>query len=539
MTATSVRPGRIARLAARLPEPLRQRASRLPGALAPPVTAGSTTPRVAIIGSGFGGLGMAARLRQAGIDTFTIYEKASDLGGTWRDNSYPGAACDVPSHLYSLSFAPNPNWTRKFPEQHEILAYLEQVADQFSLRPHIRFDTEVAEARFEEADGTWTLTLGDGSIETADAVVAATGQLNRPYIPDIAGLDSFGGETFHSARWNHDLDLAGRDVAVIGVGASAIQFIPEVAKTAGSVTIYQRSSNYVGPKADGPLSDRTRMLLRTVPGLRRLYRFSIWARFDSRWFFLRTGSKLAAVGQRRFEDGLRPLVGDKLTEEALIPDYPLGCKRILIANNWYPTLLQPHVQVVTDPVDHIDASGVVAGDQHRAADVIIFGTGFQSTGFLTPMRVIGRDGRDLHRDWAEGAEAHLGITVSGYPNLFVLYGPNTNLGHNSIVFMLERQIAYSLTCIRTLIEDRLAWLDVRPEVQAASNRRLVEELSRMVWASGCHSWYKTASGKITNNWSGTTARYWARTAVPRLAEFERRPRSGSDRPAADRPFLAS
>ncbi|MCU1499204.1 MAG: Cyclohexanone monooxygenase [Acidimicrobiales bacterium] len=474
---------------------------------------------MAIIGSGFGGIGMAVRLRQAGIETFTIHEKADRLGGTWRDNSYPGAACDVPSHLYSLSFAPKADWSRKFPEQPEILAYLESVAEQFGLGPHLAFGSEVIEATFDEGKGCWHLAFADGSTDEVDVVVSATGQLNRPMVPDLPGLDGFAGTSFHSARWDHDHDLTGRDVAVVGIGASAIQFVPEIAKVARSVTLFQRSVNFVAPKPDGEFTDRAKVLFRLVPPLQRLYRASIWLRFEARWSLFTDGSRTAPVAQKRFEKGLGQLVSAGLPADAVLPDYPLGCKRILISNDWYPTLLRPNVEVVTSPIDEVTSVGIVAGGVDHPADTIVFGTGFQTTTFLAPMRVTGRGRRDLHDSWSDGAEAHLGITVSGFPNLFLLYGPNTNLGHNSIVFMLERQISYVLTCVRTLIEDDLPWRDVTAEAQARSNGRLLRELDRTVWAAGCHSWYKTASGRITNNWSGPSARYWLRTARPRTADF--------------------
>lgn len=513
--------GWVSRLTALLPAPLRARAARLPGPLAPPIDESTPTPRIAIIGSGFGGIGMGARLRQAGIESFTIHEKAASLGGTWRDNTYPGAACDVPSHLYSLSFAPKIDWTRKFPEQSEILGYLEGVVSDFGLGPHLRFNSEIAAATFDEAAGHWRLDLADGTTEEVDVVVSATGQLNRPFTPDLAGLGSFAGTSFHSARWDHDQDLADRDIAVIGIGASAIQFVPVIAAQARSVTLFQRSVNYVAPKPDGAFSPLTLALFRHLPLARRAYRASIWLRFDATWVLFRQNSRSGRVLQKAFENGIRPMVSDKLPEKAVLPDYPVGCKRLLISNDWYPTLLRPEVRVVTDLIDKVRPDGVVAGGRDYPVDTIIFGTGFQSTGFLAPMRIIGRGGADLHEQWTDGAEAHLGMTVTGFPNLFLLYGPNTNLGHNSIVFMIERQIGYILTCIRTLAEDRVAWLDIRPEVQATSNQRLVSELSRTVWAANCHSWYKTASGRITNNWSGPSARYWLRTAWPRLADFER------------------
>lgn len=519
-TAGTARPGPVPRLAAKLPSSLRARAARLPGPWAPPLPAGTATPRIAIIGTGFGGLGLAARLRQAGIESFTVFEKADDLGGTWRDNTYPGAACDVPSHLYSLSFAPKVDWTRRFPEQPEILGYLHEVADRFDLAPHLRFGTEVGSMAFVEGDGGgWDLTLADGSVERFDVVVSATGQLNRPYVPEVTGADDFTGEAFHSARWRHDLDLADRDVAVIGIGASAIQFVPEIAKTARSVTLFQRSVNYVAPKPDGRFSDRAVRAFETVPGLAKAYRASIWARFEARWRLFRKGSRAAGLGADLYRKKLSAAVTDDLPAEVLLPEYPLGCKRILISNDWFPALARPNVTVVGDPIDRIEAEGVRAGDTLHAADTIVWGTGFQATGFLTPMTVTGRDGRDLHTEWADGAEAHLGITVNGFPNLFLLYGPNTNLGHNSIIFMLERQIGYILSCVRHLVDGGLASLDVRADAQARSNARLDRELDDTVWAADCHSWYKTASGRITNNWSGPTYRYWRRTAVPRWSDF--------------------
>lgn len=485
----------------------------------------SAPTRVAIIGSGFGGLGMAIRLGQAGFRDVTIFEKADTLGGTWRDNTYPGSGCDVPSHLYSFSFAPNPRWTRKFPDQAEILDYLQRTADDYGVRDRIRFGREITEARFDEDDAAWTLTLDDGSTHVADVLVAATGQLNRPHIPDIAGRDDFAGPSFHSARWQHDVDLTGKDVAVIGIGASAIQFVPEIAEQAGSLTLYQRSVNYVGPKPDALIKERTRRLLARVTVAQRLYRASIWMRFESRWFLFRKGSRLARAGRARFETELGELADERLPAESLVPDYPLGCRRILISNDWYPTLLRPDVTVVNDHVERIEADAVVAGGTARPADCVIYGTGFQTTDMLAPIRVVGRDGRLLSDEWREGPEAHLGITVSGFPNLFLLYGPNTNLGHNSIIFMLERQIGYALRCIQRLRTDDLAWIDVRPEAQARSNRRLRRELDRTVWGSACHSWYKNASGRITNNWSTFSYRYWLRTRRPEVDDYTVEPRA--------------
>ena len=520
------RPGLVARLADRLPDDWRARATRWPGPLAPPVEAGVATPRIAIIGSGFGGIGLACRLRQAGIESFTVYEKADRLGGTWRDNTYPGAACDIPSRLYSLSFAPKLDWSRRFPPQDEILGYLDGVADDFGLHPHLRFGVEIAEVTYVEPGdgdggaGHWVLRFADGSTEEADVVVAATGQLNRPHVPDFDGLGDYEGHAFHSARWDHEHDLTDRDVAVVGIGASAIQFVPEVAKVARSVTLFQRSVNYVAPKPDAPFSAATRSIFQRVPAVAKLYRASIWARFETKWLWFRKGSRSAGFFERIFKKKIAAGATEEVPADVLVPDYPLGCKRILISNDWYPAIFSPHVSVVADPIERFEAKGVRAGGTLHEVDTVIYGTGFQSTGFLTPMRITGRDGVDLHESWHDGAEAHLGLSVAGFPNLFLLYGPNTNLGHNSIIFMLERQIGYVLSCIRRLTEGGAATLEVRRGTQVASNDRLQHELANTVWAEGCHSWYKTATGRITNNWSGPTYRYWLRTLRPRWDDFE-------------------
>lgn len=495
-----------------------------------PLPAGPT-PRVVIVGSGFGGLGMAIRLTQAGVTDVTVLEKASSLGGTWRDNTYPGSGCDVPSHLYSLSFAPNPEWTRKFPAQDEILAYLERTADEFDVRRLIRFDTEVAAIDFDDESGTWTVRLADGEPIEADVVIAATGQLNRPYVPPIDGLETFAGTAFHSARWRHDHDLAGRRVGVIGVGASAIQFVPAIAGEADHVTLFQRSVNYVAPKPDGPIDERTRERLGRWEVLRLAYRASIWARFEWKFLALRQGSKIGELGEERFKAGLARAATPRLPEAAVVPDYPLGCRRILISNDWFPTLHRDDVDVVTDRVERIEADAVIAGGQRHEVDTLIFGTGFRATDFLAPIEVTGRDGRRLSDAWSDGAEAHLGITVSGFPNLFLLYGPNTNLGHNSIIFMLERQMNWILDALRHLAGSGSRWLDVRPEAQRASTGRVQAELARTVWGGACHSWYKNASGKITNNWSTFTYRYWWRTRRFDPTEFE----LGTADPAAPTP----
>ena len=490
---------------------------------------GVPSPRIAILGAGAGGLCMAIRLKQAGIDTFTIYEKSDGVGGTWRDNTYPGAACDVPSHLYSFSFASKNDWTRKFAEQPEILAYFESLVDRFDLGPHLRFGAEVTEAHYDDAAGTWTLrTAGaqgrpDGTVE-ADVVVSGLGQLNRPHIPDIPGLESFGGTVFHSARWNHDHDLRGERVGVIGIGASAIQFVPRVAVDARQLTLFQRSSNYVAPKADRAFHSWERWALRHVPGLQGLYRDSIYWRLEARFAVMRRKSRLGRFMEQRFRKKVRPMVSERLPSAAVIPDYPPGCKRILIANDWYPTLLRPDVDVVTSAVERIEPHAVVTADgSSHPVDTLIFGTGFRTTEFLSPLKVTGRGGLDLNEVWADGARAFLGLGVPGFPNLFLLYGPNTNLGHNSILFMIEQQVGYALRMIEEKVTAGLRSVDVRRSAADRFDAEVQAAAADTVWAEDCHSWYKTDDGRITNNWTGHTTDYRRRLSHPDLSDWNLEP----------------
>lgn len=484
-------------------------------------TPATRTPSVAIIGAGLSGIGMAIQLRRAGVDDVVVFEKAGEVGGTWRDNHYPGSGCDVPSHLYSFSFAPKRDWTRAFAGQAEILDYARDLAELEGVRSCIRFHTEVAEAEFDEAAGRWRLRTNAGDEHVADILVAAVGQLNRPAIPDLPGLPEFRGALFHSARWDHGVELRGRDVAVIGSGASAIQFVPEVAKDAASVTIFQRTPNYVAPKPDRVFGPRRRWILEHLAPAAWAYRWRIYWSLELRWLMFRRDSALSRLATRRFGSEIRKaLVGDRLTEAAVVPDYAIGCKRILISNDWYPTLLAPTVSVETSPITRVTADGIetAAGTSHRA-DAIIFGTGFETTDFLAPIRVTGRGGRRLDAAWRDGAEAYLGLCVPGFPNLFLLYGPNTNLGHNSILFMVERQIEYVLQCLARQVAGRSATTEVSAESLAGFERRIERRMAATAWVGACRSWYKTASGRVTNNWPGFTVRYWLDTLVPRRAAF--------------------
>ncbi len=463
--------------------------------------------RVVIIGAGFGGIGMAIELQQAGIEDFVVLDRGDDLGGTWRDNSYPGLTCDIPSQLYSFSFRPW-RWSRRFPARDEILAYLHALVAEHGLGPRLRFGHGVAAAEFDERDAVWDLTLDDGTTLQAAAVVCAVGQLGHPVLPDIPGRDEFAGPSWHSARWNHQVDLAGLRVAVVGTGASSIQFVPEIAEVAAHVDVYQRTPPYVLPKADRPYRDAELAMFDRLPALRKADRLRIFLYGELLTSGLVLSPKLLAGPMALWRRQLRTQIADPELRARCVPDYVMGCKRVVFSNDWYPALARPDVDLVTDRIERIVPEGVVTADgTARPADVIIYGTGFQATQFLTPMQVSGRGGTRLHEAWQDGAQAYLGITVSGFPNFFMLYGPNTNLGGNSIIYMLEGQIGYVLGAIRALEEHRLAWLDVRPDVQDAFSSWVQSASRKSVWESGCHSWYTTASGRNTNNWPDHTFLY--------------------------------
>jgi cation diffusion facilitator CzcD-associated flavoprotein CzcO len=474
---------------------------------------------VAVVGAGVAGLGLGARLRQAGLGSFAILERAQRPGGTWRENTYPGVACDVPSHLYSFSFAANPRWSRRYPSQEEILRYLDRVVDENALAGHLRAGTDVRSARFDPQLRAWRLETSRGELE-ASVLVTACGQLSVPKVPDFAGLEDFRGARFHSARWDHGFDPAGKRVAVIGSGASAIQIVPELARSAARLHVLQRTPPWIIPRRDRGYLRAERALFDRLPALRRAYRSLLYWRMESLFLAFKPGSRFARLLTGMATRHLERQVQDPVLRGALTPDYPIGCKRVLVSDDYYPALGRPGVELVTAAIERFVPEGIRLRDGRvLELDAVVFATGFDAQALVAPMRVEGPDGTTLEQAWAGGPQAHLGMTVAGMPNLFLLYGPNTNLGHNSIIFMLECQFAYVLRCLEELRRSGASTIEVRPEAMARFNARLQQRLSTSVWTAGCSNWYMTGSGRIVNNWWGPSSAYWWATRRPRLRDF--------------------
>lgn len=475
----------------------------------------SSQPRVAIVGTGFSGLCLGIHLKKTGNDNFVIFEKADRLGGTWRDNTYPGAECDIPSALYSFSFERNPRWTHKWSEQPEILRYMEYCAQKHGLGPHIRFNREVRAARFDEAAGDWQVETADGAVERFNVLVSAVGQLHKPAFPAIEGRESFRGPSFHSARWDHSVTLDGKRVAVIGNAASAVQFIPQIAPKVERLFVYQRTANWILPKNDREYWEIEKRLGTWFPALTKFYRFIIWLRGEGQVYPLMEGTTenwLRRLTKKKAIEYIEEKIRNPELRKKLVPDYPIGAKRILFSDDIYDALDRDNVEVVTAPIRRIAESGVETDDgKLREADAIVYATGFDSTTFLTPWRVEGLGGQVLNDLWErEGAEAYLGITHTGFPNFFLMYGPNTNLGHNSIIVMIEAQTRYILSCLDELARRGSPWLDVKADVQRGYNDWVQERMTGKVWTAIEKSWYKR-NGKVTNNWVGRTTEYMKRT----------------------------
>ncbi len=459
-----------------------------------------------VIGAGFAGLCTAIKLDQAGKSDYLVVEKGSDVGGTWRDNTYPGAACDVPSQLYSFSFARNPDWSMSFSPQPEIQAYLQRVAREYGVLDRLLFDTAVEDARWDAGTQRWVVRTSAG-IVTSRTLISGAGGLSEPRLPDIEGIGSFGGELFHSARWNHDADLAGKRVAVVGTGASAIQIVPEIANVAGHLDVYQRTAPYVLPRHDRRYTRVERLLFKRLPIVQQIYRKAIYWGREAYVPAFTLEPRLAWPAKALARRNLEQAIDDPELREKLTPHFQIGCKRILISNDYYPALAQEHVELVTEPIARVTADAVVtAGGVEHPVDVIVVATGFHTTDQPIAHHVTGRDGRTLAETWAEsGQTAYKGTTVHGFPNYFSIVGPNTGLGHSSMVFVIESQVAYIVDAIRTMRTNGYAAVEPRLEQQQRWNEDLHRRMRRTVWSTGgCASWYLDEHGRNTTLWPRAT-----------------------------------
>jgi len=467
--------------------------------------------RIAIVGTGFAGLGLAIRLKEQGIEDFVLIERADDVGGTWQANTYPGCQCDVPSHLYSFSFAPNPGWTRTYSRQPEIWNYLRNLATEHDLHRHIRFGHDLTGAAWDDARARWNVATSHGAW-TAQLLVDATGPLSYPQVPRIRGIGSFKGTMFHSAEWNHDHDLTGERVAVIGTGASAIQFVPKIADRVGQMHVFQRTAPWILPHSDRPTTRIERLLYRKLPFLQKAVRSGVYCSRESFLLGFISKPRIMSGAEKIASLHMRKQVKDPELRAKLTPKFRLGCKRVLISNEWYPALTRPNVEVVTDRIDAIRGNRLMLADgSTREVDTIVFGTGFHVTDPPSAQLVRGRDAATLAERMQAGIQAYLGATVEGLPNYFKLIGPNTGLGHNSMVYMIESQLNYVMDALRVMDEQAITEFEVRPDAMAAYNAQIQSKLPGTVWMSGCASWYLDADGRNTTIWPDFTWRFRHRT----------------------------
>ncbi|MGI5327209.1 flavin-containing monooxygenase [Actinomadura nitritigenes] len=473
--------------------------------------------KVVVIGTGFSGLGMAIGLKKAGVHDFVILEKADEVGGTWRENTYPGCACDIMSLLYSYSFEPKNDWSRMFPKQGELLRYIKDIVGKYELEQHIRFGTEVTAAEYDDATDTWQLSIEGAGAEPGEivrgrALAAGMGPLHQPNIPDLPGLASFEGTTFHSAEWDHSYDLTGKRVAVIGTGASAIQFVPQIAQRAGSLTVFQRTPPWIMPKPDRRVTGVEKALFRRVPGFQRGYRNGIYLLQESFVLGFKNPRLLKAASSIA-QWHLARQVPDRELRRKLTPDYTMGCKRTLVSSDYFPALMRPNVELTTEGIAEVREHSIVTRDgREHEVDAIIFGTGFHVTDAFENARITGRNGLKIQDAWKDGIEAHLGVAVKGFPNLFLLLGPNSGLGHNSMIFIIEAQVRYVLQCLAMLDAAGGARISVKPSVQDRFNAWVQRTSEGAVWvAGGCDSWYLDRDGVNRAAWPASTVNYWLRT----------------------------
>lgn len=478
---------------------------------------------IGIVGAGFAGIIAALRLQKSNRNSFVIFEKALEVGGTWRDNTYPGCACDVPSNLYSISFEPNPGWQRNYSSQSEILEYLKRIVEKNCLERYIRYDSDIVHYKFDEEHGLWSLTSRKGRTTVVRSVIMAIGPFNRPQIPNIKGIDSFRGETLHSARWNHNLDLNGKRVAVIGTGASAVQIVPAIAEKVSRLTVFQRTPAWIGPRMESAVSLSKQQRYKQYPFLQKLNRWLLYWFLEFRGLLFMGNEPIYKYFQRLSLQKLEAEVKDPDIRRKLTPNYKLGCKRILSSDDYLSTFNRQNVELETDPIVEITPEGInTENSTAHEFDVIIFATGFEVAEITTDMKVFGRNGRELLTEWRQiGLEAYRGTTVSGYPNLTFLLGPNTGLGHNSMIHMMESQMNYILKYLDLLEKQNApAFLDLKSDVQQNYNRKLNEQFQTTVWASGCESWYFNKAGKNTTLYPRLTARFRHETKRINSKEYD-------------------
>ncbi|WP_328605278.1 NAD(P)/FAD-dependent oxidoreductase [Amycolatopsis sp. NBC_00345] len=479
--------------------------------------------KVVVVGTGFSGLGQAIQLEKAGIRDYVILEKADEVGGTWRDNSYPGCACDVQSHMYSFSYEQNPDWSRSFSPQPEIFEYLKGVADKHRLREKTRFGIEITGAHWDDRERRWTVNTKGGAEFSAQFLVSGVGGLHIPQVPKLPGIEAFKGQSWHSAQWNHEFDLAGKKVAVVGTGASAIQFVPRIAPAVGELTLFQRTPPWIMPKPDHQMSGWAKTLFKRVPGAQQLYRALLYWGREAQGLGFNGHPVIMKAGEQLAKRHMAKAIKDRALRRKVTPDYTMGCKRVLLSNDYYPALARDNVEVNTDGVREVKAHSVVdgAGVDHEV-DAIIYGTGFHVTDALEYLDITGSEGRSLAKSWAtEGIQTHKGITVAGFPNLFFLLGPNTALGHNSVVFMIESQSRYVVDAIKLADSHGAAALDVRPSVQEKFQAEIQDKLVKGVWTrGGCKSWYLDAKGVNRTIWPGSTWSYWLETRRVDPSDYE-------------------
>jgi cation diffusion facilitator CzcD-associated flavoprotein CzcO len=479
---------------------------------------------VLIVGAGFSGLGMAIKLLEAGMKSFLVLEKADDIGGTWYVNQYPGCACDIPSHLYSFSFDRNPDWSRMYSGRDEIQQYLKACSEKYGLNQYIRLNTRMQKAVWDEAAALWRVTTADGANINARTLVSAVGALHVPKFPDIPGAEKFAGASFHSTWWDASVPLEGKRVAVIGTGASAIQFVPEIAKHAGKLSIFQRTPPWILPKGDFAIPARWRKRFRRVPFLTWLFRTGLFWLYEVRvWGFLGNLRTLRKRGQQMALDHLEAQVSDPALRARLKPSYELGCKRVLISNDFYPAIQRPNVEFITDGIKEIREHSIVAQDgTERPVDVLIYATGFRTTEPLHDTEIVGRNGLEIHSAWKERISAYLGVSASGFPNFFILLGPNTGLGHNSVVLMSEAQIGYVMDCLRLMQRRGMKVMEVKAVTQKKFVEELQTRLAGTVWqAGGCRSWYQDArTGENPVIWPGSVVAYKRKTKAVAEQDYD-------------------